>query len=216
MAQYDSASIEERWQRMWKEEAVYRFDPESDKPVYSIDNPPRYTSGSLHLGHATGYSLIDFAARYRRMKGCNVLFPLCFDVNGTPIEGRVEKKHNITKLDLPRSEYRKRCSDFANGFIEEMIHHFEILGESMDPSVYYQTDAPYYRRITQISFLRLFEMGLVYKGKFHENWCNRCMPARAAAEVEYKDNLGKLNYIRFNIAGGDGHVLIATTRPELI
>ena len=68
MAQYDSASIEERWQRMWKEESVYRFDPESEKPVYSIDNPPDTISGSLHLGHATGYSLIDFAARYRRMR----------------------------------------------------------------------------------------------------------------------------------------------------
>ncbi len=216
MAQYDSASIEERWQRMWKEESVYRFDPESEKPVYSIDNPPRYTSGSLHLGHATGYSLIDFAARYRRMRGCNVFFPLCFDVNGTPIEVRVEKKHGITKLDLPRSEYRKLCSDFANSFIEEMKHHFEILGESMDPSIYYQTDAPYYRRITQISFVKLFRMGLVYKGNFPVNWCPRCMTALADAEVEYRENLGKLNYIKFNIEGGDGHVLIATTRPELL
>ena len=216
MAQYDSASIEERWQKMWKEEAVYRFDPGSDKPVYSIDNPPRYTSGSLHLGHATGYSLIDFAARYRRMRGCNVFFPLCFDVNGTPIEVRVEKKHGITKLDLPRREYRKLCSDFANGFIEEMKHHFEILGESMDPSIYYQTDATYYRRITQISFVKLFRMGLVYKGNFPVNWCPRCMTALADAEVEYRENLGKLNYIKFNIEGEDGHVLIATTRPELL
>ena len=218
MSQYDCASIEKRWQEMWREDAVYRFDPKSDKPIYSIDNPPRYTSGPLHLGHATGYSLIDFAARYRRMKGFNVFFPLCFDVNGTPIEVKVEKKHNITKLDLPRAEYRKLCSDYANGFIDEMTHHFEILGESMDPSIYYQTDAPYYRRVTQISFAKLFKQGLVYKANFPVNWCPRCMTALADAEVEYEDNVNKLNYIKFQIAGGspDEYVMVATTRPELL
>ncbi|MFA5452160.1 MAG: valine--tRNA ligase, partial [Candidatus Methanomethylophilaceae archaeon] len=216
MSQYESASIEKRWQEMWKKEEIYRFDPESDKPVYSIDNPPRYTSGSLHLGHATGYSLIDFAARYRRMKGYNVFFPLCFDVNGTPIEVRVEKKHHITKLDLPRTEYRKLCSEYANGFIEEMTHHFEILGESMDPSIYYQTDAPYYRRITQLSFVKLFNKGLVYKANFPVNWCPRCMTALADAEVEHQDNVNKLNYIKFQIEGEDDYVLVATTRPELL
>ena len=216
MSQYDSASIEKQWQEMWKTEEIYHFDPKSDKPVFSIDNPPRYTSGPLHLGHATGYSLIDFAARYKRMAGHNVFFPLCFDVNGTPIEVKVEKKYNITKLDLPRQVYRKLCSEYANGFIDEMTHHFEILGESMDPSIYYQTDAPYYRRTTQLSFINLFHRGLVYKANFPVNWCPRCMTALADAEVEYKDNVNKLNYIKFQIAGEDDHILIATTRPELL
>ena len=216
MSQYDSISVERRWQKMWKDEEIYRFDPESEKPAYSIDNPPRYTSGSLHLGHATGYSLIDFAARYKRMRGHNVFFPLCFDVNGTPIEVKVEKKHNITKLDLPREEYRKLCSEYANGFIDEMARHFEILGESMDPSIYYQTDAPYYRRITQMSFAELFNRGMVYKAAFPINWCPRCMTALADAEVDHKDNVTKLNFIKFGISGESGHMMIATTRPELI
>ncbi|MDR1404811.1 MAG: valine--tRNA ligase [Candidatus Methanoplasma sp.] len=216
MAQYDSVSVERRWQKMWKEKEIYRFDPKSDKPAFSIDNPPRYTSGPLHLGHATGYSLIDFAARYKRMKGYNVFFPLCFDVNGTPIEVKVEKKHGITKLDLPREEYRKLCREYAESFIGEMTHHFEILGESMDPSIYYQTDAPYYRRITQISFTELFARGLVYKGDFPVNWCPRCMTALADAEVDHKDNITKLNFVKFKIDGECGCVTIATTRPELI
>ena len=101
MAQYDSSSIEKRWEEMWKKEEIYRFDPKSDKPVFSIDNPPRYTSGSLHLGHATGSSLLDFAARYKRMRGYNVFFPLCFDVNGTPIEVKVEKNIGVhSKKDI--------------------------------------------------------------------------------------------------------------------
>lgn len=201
---------------MWKDDGVYHFDPKSEKPVFSIDNPPRYTSGSLHLGHATGYSISDFAARYKRMRGHNVFFPLCFDVNGTPIEVKVEKKYNITKLDLPRKEYRKLCSDYANGFIAEMTRDFEKLGESMDPSIYYQTDATYYRKITQLSFVELFKKGLVYKANFPVNWCPRCMTALADAEVEYMDNVNKLNFIKFGVAGTDEYVLIATTRPELL
>ncbi|MFP4170772.1 MAG: valine--tRNA ligase [Methanomassiliicoccales archaeon] len=215
MTQYDPVSAERNWQQRWKEWELHRFDFASDLPVFSVDNPPRYTSGSLHLGHATGYSLIDFAARYRRIRGYNVFFPLCFDVNGTPTEVRVEKKYGINKLSVPRQEYIQMCSEYAEGFIDEMTHQFEIMGTSMDPSIYYQTDAPYYRRITQISFLRMLEQGLAYKGTYPVNWCPRCMTALADAEVEYRDNVTKLNYIKFPTEDGE-HAEIATTRPELI
>ncbi len=216
MSQYEAVETERKWQQKWKEWELYRFDPNSTAPVYSIDNPPRYTSGSLHLGHATGYSLIDFAARYKRMRGHNVFFPLCFDVNGTPTEVKVEKKHGITKLTVPRQEYIHLCSEFANSFIDEMTRQFEVLGESMDPSIYYQTDAPYYRRITQITFLRLLKKDLVYKGTYPVNWCPSCITALADAEVEYSDNVTKLNYIKFRVQGTEDDVIIATTRPELI
>lgn len=216
MTQYDPIKTERKWQQRWKEWGIHRFDPSSDAPVFSIDNPPRYTSGSLHLGHATGYSLIDFAARYRRMRGYNVFFPLCFDVNGTPTEVRVEKKYNITKLDVPRQEFIRLCSEYAQSFIEEMTQQFEILGTSMDPSIYYQTDSPSYRRITQVSFLRMLKRGLIYKGTFPVNWCPRCMTALADAEVEYRTNTTKLNFIEFGVKGTDERAVIATTRPELI
>lgn len=72
MSQYEAVPTERKWQKYWKENNLYTFDPQSDKEVFSIDNPPRYTSGSLHLGHATGYSLIDFVARYKRMRDYNV------------------------------------------------------------------------------------------------------------------------------------------------
>ena len=216
MTQYEAVSTEHKWQKCWKDNNLYKFDPDSDKPVFSIDNPPRYTSGSLHLGHATGYSLIDFVARYKRMRGYNVFFPLCFDVNGTPTEVKVEKKYGITKLTVSRQKYIQLCSEFANSFIEEMTHQFEILGESMDPSIYYQTDAPYYRRITKITFLRLLKEGLVYKGTYPVNWCPSCITALADAEVEYKDNITKLNYVKFRIKDEEDYAIIATTRPELL
>ncbi len=216
MAQYDWRESEPRWQAKWKEWDIYRFDPKSDCEIFSIDNPPRYASGALHLGHAYGYTVIDFAARYKRLRGYNVFFPLCFDVNGTPVEVRVEKVKGVKASEVPRQEFIKMCSEFAEKYIGEMTRQFELLGESMDPSIYYRTDAEYYRRLTQVSFIRMFKKGLVYKGHFPINWCTRCGTALADAEVNYDSRKTKLNYIKFHEMGSGREVLIATTRPELL
>ncbi len=214
---FDIHSIEERWQDFWEDEKVYHFDPGSKKEPFTIDNPPRYASGPLHAGHAVHYTHIDFVARYKRMRGYNVMFPLCFDVNGMPIEVRVEKKYNIRMREYDRHEFIKLCEEFANGNIAEMTRQFKIFGESMDPSVYYQTDAKYYRRLTQISFLRLFHDGRIYKANHPVNWCPRCGTALAESEVEYQDNITKLNTILFSVADEpERKVEIATTRPELL
>ena len=231
-SQYDQKSIEEKWQKKWHEMKLYHFDFNSDKKPFSIDVPPRYASGPLHAGHAVHYTHIDFAARYMRMKGYNVFFPLCFDVNGIPIEERVERKLNITRKDIDRHEFIKLCSEFAEKNIKIMTEQFNILGESMDPSIFYQTNAEYYRRITQISFIELFNKKLIYKGKFPVNWCPRCMTAMADAEVTYSDRKTKLNTIKFyfkekpnenitkfhSISKDDigTYVEIATTRPEML
>ncbi len=216
MPQYDWRESEPKWQAKWKEWEVYRFDPSSDREIFSIDNPPRFASGHLHLGHAYGYTAIDFAARYKRLKGFNVFFPLCFDVNGTPVEVRVEKVKGIKASDVPRQEFVRMCHEFAESYIGEMTRQFEMLGESMDPSIYYQTDAEYYRRLTQISFVRMYRKGLAYKGHFPVNWCTRCGTALAAAEVDYEHRMTKLNYIKFRDAETGEEVPIATTRPELL
>ena len=192
--EYNSKIVEQKWQDWWEKEKIYHFDFDSEKPVYSIDNPPRYASGPLHVGHAVHYTHIDFAARYKRLMGYNVFFPLCFDVNGMPIEVNVEKKYNIRMGETDRHEFIKLCSEFAENNIKGMINQFKILGESMDPSIYYQTDAKYYRKLTQISFIRLFDKDLVYKGERPINWCPRCTTALADAEVEHRSRMTKLNY----------------------
>jgi valyl-tRNA synthetase len=232
MTDYDQKALEEKWQKQWQEMKLYHFDFTSSKKPYSIDVPPRYASGPLHAGHAVHYTHIDFAARYKRMRGYNVFFPLCFDVNGIPIEERVERQLNITRKDIDRHEFNKLCSEFAQKNIATMTNQFIRLGESMDPSIYYQTDAEYYRRITQISFIELFEKGHIYKGEFPVNWCPRCMTAMADAEVVYSDRTTKLNTIKFyftkpqdeqilkfNGISKDEHgvfIEIATTRPEML
>ncbi|MBN1389747.1 MAG: valine--tRNA ligase [Candidatus Thermoplasmatota archaeon] len=214
---FEIHSMEKRWQDFWDREGIYRFDPSSKKPPFTIDNPPRYASGPLHAGHAVHYTHIDFVARYKRMRGFNVMFPLCFDVNGMPIEVKVEKEYNIKMREYDRHEFIKLCKEFANGNISEMTRQFRIFGESMDPSVYYQTDAKYYRRLTQISFIRMFGMGRIYKANHPVNWCPRCGTALAESEVEYQDNITKLNTIHFTQADDPCRkVAIATTRPELL
>ena len=232
MAAYDQKALEKKWQKRWQDDKIYHFDFNSDKKPYSIDVPPRYASGPLHAGHAVHYTHIDFAARYKRMEGYNVFFPLCFDVNGIPIEERVERQLNITRKDIDRHKFIKLCSEFAEKNIKTMTDQFAILGESMDPTIYYQTNAEYYRRLTQISFIELYDKGLIYKGKFPVNWCPRCMTAMADAEVTYTDRTTKLNTIKFyfkdkpaekifkyHSIGKDKrgvYVEIATTRPEML
>jgi len=232
MTNYDQRALEKKWQKKWQEMKIYHFDFDSNKASYSIDVPPRYASGPLHAGHAVHYTHIDFAARYKRMRNFNVFFPLCFDVNGIPIEERVERKLNITRKDIERHEFTKLCSEFAEKNIKTMTDQFTMLGESMDPTIYYQTDAEYYRRLTQISFIELYKMGHIYKGEFPVNWCPRCMTAMADAEVTYAERTTKLNTIKFyfkdqppeqvfkfHSIGKDekgAYVEIATTRPEML
>ena len=232
MANYNQKEIEKKWQKKWEEMKIYHFDFNSNKPTYSIDVPPRYASGPLHAGHAVHYTHIDFAARYKRMSNYNVFFPLCFDVNGIPVEERVERQLKITRKDIDRHEFIKLCSEFAEKNIKTMTDQFAILGESMDPTIYYQTNAEYYRRITQISFIELYKKGYIYKGEFPVNWCPRCMTAMADAEVTYTDRTTSLNTIKFYFKnqpseqilkfhgiGKDNtgaYVEIATTRPEML
>jgi valyl-tRNA synthetase len=129
MAEYDWRAVEPKWQRWWSEQGVYAFDhdPGCSRLPYLVDNPPRYASGGLHLGHCIHYSHIDMAARYKRMQGWNVMFPLCFDTNGIPIEERVERNLGVTRLDIDRQEFIAKCREFAAENIDEMTRQFTIL-----------------------------------------------------------------------------------------
>ena len=216
MDEYDWKTAEKKWQQRWDEQKIYHFDKDSEKPVYSVDNPPRYASGPLHVGHAIHYTHIDFAARLRWQRGYNVLFPLCVDVNGMPIEVNVEKHHDIRMRDTPRQEFIRLCKEFADQNIDSIVNQFMMLGCCMDPSIFYRTDQESYRRLTQLTFIRLYKRGLIYKGLAPVNWCPRCGTALADAEVEYQDKETQLNYIHFGVKGMDEDAIVATTRPELI
>jgi len=214
---YEPDKIEPKWQQRWKELGVNSFDREDRKSqTYVIDTPPPYPSGEFHIGNALNWIYFDFVARYKRMRGFNVLFPQGWDCHGLPTEVQVEKKHGIRKGDLPPEKFRELCVELTEKNIKHMREEMISLGLSIDWSTEYRTMNPEYYGKTQLSFVKLYKKGLIYRGEHPVNWCPRCETAIADAEVEYEDREGTLNYIKFKIKGEDGHLTIATTRPELL
>ncbi len=211
--EYRAGEVEERWVKEWKDE-MYYFDWNSDKPHYIIDTPPPYPTGSFHIGNTLNWCYIDFIARYRRMKGYEVMFPQGWDCHGLPTEVKVEEIHGIKKNDVPREEFRRLCVEFTEKNIEKMRETMRRLAFSVDWSKEYITMYPEYFTRTQVSFVRMFRKGLIYRGYHPVIFCPRCETTIALAEIEYKKGKTRLNYIRFG--DGENSIIIATTRPELI
>jgi valyl-tRNA synthetase len=214
---YDPKNVEPRWQKRWEELGVYRFRREDEKtPTFVIDTPPPYPSGEFHMGTALNWTYIDIVARYKRMRGFNVLFPQGWDCHGLPTEVQVEKRYGIRKRDLPPEHFRDLCVKLTEENIAHMKEEMRSLGFSQDWTTEYRTMDPTYYGRTQLSFVRLYKKGLIYRGEHPVNWCPRCETAIADAEVEYEDKEGILNYIKFKVSGEDDHLTIATTRPEYL
>ncbi len=208
--------VEKDIQKKWEESEIYKFMENSEKPPYIIDTPPPYPTGKLHLGHALNWSYMDFIARYKRMKGYNVLFPQGWDCHGLPTEVKVEEIYGITKSEVDREKFRELCIELTKKNIQRMREQIKSLGISIDWSREYITMEPSYIKKSQTAFVRMYKDGLIYRGKFPVNWCPRCQTAIAFAEVEYIERETYLNYIRFPSADGSEELIIATTRPELL
>ncbi len=214
--EFDILGIEKKWQQKWEELGIYRFDWSDEKRlVFSIDTPPPYTSGEFHTGLTLNWTYFDILARYKRMKGFNVLFPQGWDCHGLPVEVEVERRNNIKKTDIPPEKFRKLCMALVEENIANMKESITRLGCSIDWSTEYRTMNPDYWRRTQLSFILLYKKGFIYRGKHPVNWCPRCETAIADAEVEYDTREAQLYYIKFKLED-DGFLEIATTRPELI
>ena len=106
---YNPKIAEPRIQKSWEEAGIYHFSERKDGPVYSIDTPPATVSGNLHLGHVYSYSHPDFMARFWRMKGFNVFYPMGYDDNGLPTERLVEKQLKITAAEIGRETFIEKC-----------------------------------------------------------------------------------------------------------
>lgn len=237
--EYDHQAVERKW-RSGIDQNIYRFDWDSDKPQYIIDTPPPYPTGNLHIGNSLNWCYIDFVARYKRMRGYNVMFPQGWDCHGLPTEVKVEETHGITRHQIPRSEFRELCRELTITNIRKMKETMARLGFSIDWNCEYVTMDPSYYGMTQKSFVRMYSDGLVYQREGPVNWCPRCGTAIAFAEVEYEDRKTVLNYLYFGDGegsegsegsvgsvggkddeegnGGDRNrrLEIATTRPELL
>lgn len=206
---YEYREVEERWQKIWKDEDFY-FKEGSKKPQFVIDTPPPYPTGEFHIGNTFNWCYIDFLARYKRMKGYNVMFPQGWDCHGLPTEVKVEEIHKITKNDVDRQKFREMCRELTLSNIKKMRASMRRMAFSIDWSHEYITMMPDYFKKTQLSFLRMYKAGQIYQSDHPVNFCPRCETAIAFAEVNYSDRTTKLNF--FNFSGLE----IATTRPELL
>jgi len=218
-----NAEIEDKITQIWKEVEPYKFDPKSSKPIYSIDTPPPYINAPIHMGHAVTYSYMDFFARYKRMKGFQVLFPLGLDRNGLPIELGAEKKYKITPWKVGRDEFIKYCKRLLNEMGDLSTDSFRKLGisfnswkEGTEVGQVYMTDSPEYRALTQTTFIDLFKKGIIYEATRINNWDPKLRTTIADSEIDYKDLPSIFNDVRWKIKETGEEVIIATTRPELI
>ncbi len=218
-----SREIEEDIRKYWRESGAFRFREDSGRPVFSIDTPPPYVNTPVHMGHATTYTIMDFIARYKRMRGYNVLFPIGLDRNGLPIEVAAEKEFGKLMTETPREEFLKLCGKILEKSSAKSLEVFYELGHSYNSweagegiGDMYLTDSESYRRLTQETFIDLWHRGLITKDKRVSNYCPRCQTTIADAEIEYREMESEFVYVRWKVKETGEEIVIATTRPELI
>ncbi len=211
---YNAKEVESKWQEKWKNEKIYDFKIDSRNPVYSIDTPPPFTSGTLHMGHVYNHVWIDIVARYKRMRGFNVYLPQGFDCHGLPTELKVEKELKVDSKD--RKKFIEKCEEWTTQAVAQMKKQFEMIGYSTDWSYSYKTMNPEYKALVQRTLLEFFRKGMLYKEKHPVLWCPNCETALAKAEVGYLEKEGKLYHIDLDVSGMKEKLTIATTRPEMM
>jgi len=214
MVELDFKTVEEKWKKFWEENKIYKFNPDSKKEIYSVDTPPPYISGRMHIGHAFSYSQQDFIIRYMRMKGLNIFYPFGTDDNGLPTERFIEKINKIKSKDMERAKFIELCQKTLKEVTPICIKDFIDLGISSDYELYYSTIDEHSQKVSQRSFINLFKQGNAYKKDFPTMWCPECQTSIAQAELEDKECKGLLSTLKFSCDGKE--LLIATTRPELL
>jgi valyl-tRNA synthetase len=234
---YDTAAAEKRWRARWEEWRIHAWDPSRPREEsFVIDTPPPTVSGTLHIGHVFSYTQPDILARYKRMRGMNVLYPMGWDDNGLPTERRVQTVYGV-RCDpslpydpewRPRPAEKKRPVELVSrrNFVEacaaltrELEKGFEELwrtvGLSVDWSLLYQTIEARSRRASQLSFREIARKGQAYSADAPMMWDVDFRTAIAQAETQDRVRPGAYHDVRFGVRGG-GELVISTTRPELL
>ncbi|CAK8163567.1 Valine--tRNA ligase [Candidatus Xenohaliotis californiensis] len=217
---YNFIENEKMWNITWQDECVYAYDHNSSAERFVIDTPPPTISGSLHMGHVFSYCHADFIARFQRMSGKNVFYPIGFDDNGLPTEKLVEKENKIRTFDVTRSKFSNMCAEISEKFREDFYNLFTRLGFSFDWSLSYNTANKHCMHISQASFIELYNKNIAYLKYSPCAWDCLDRTAVAQAEIVETQTDSFMHEIFFTLLSPEGknlgHVVIATTRPELI
>ena len=214
---YKPAEREKLWQDHWLAEGTYHWDESAPRDeTYVIDTPPPTVSGNLHMGHIFSYTQADFIARYQRMAGKTVFYPMGFDDNGLPTERLVEKTKKIRATDLSREDFIAECMGVSEEARKDYRELFSTTALSVDWRQEYHTISEESRTISQMSFLDLFQKDRVYRKLQPMLWDPVDQTAIAQAEIEDKELNSHFNDITFGIENSDETIIIGTTRPEMI
>lgn len=216
---YDPAPIEDKWYQKWVEEGLFKADPDSGKPQYSIVIPPPNVTGSLHVGHALDNTLQDVLCRTKRMQGYEVLWLPGTDHAGIATQNVVERSlaaKGVSRHDLGREEFVKKVWEWKEQYGSTIINQLKKLGASCDwDRERFTMDEGLSKAVRKI-FVDLYKKDLIYRGKYLINWCPRCQTALSDLEVEHHDREGKFYEVSYKFAEGEGSVIVMTTRPETI
>ncbi|AZL15644.1 valine--tRNA ligase [Rickettsiales endosymbiont of Stachyamoeba lipophora] len=213
---YNTQEVEAKWQNHWEQHKVYKWDPSKDRSEnFVIDTPPPTVSGILHMGHIFSYTQADFIARFMRMKGKNVFYPIGFDDNGLPTEKLVEKTKNVRGVNLPRNEFIALCREVVLDAEEEFRKLFRSAAMSFDWDQEYQTISPEVTKLSQMSFIDLYNKGHIYRSQQPTLWDTIDQTALAQADIIDKEFDSEMHEIIFKTEDNQ-EIVIATTRPELL
>ncbi|MDX6293705.1 MAG: valyl-tRNA synthetase [Kribbellaceae bacterium] len=228
--------LEEKWAAVWKEQQTYAFDRTVERAdVFSIDTPPPTVSGSLHVGHIFSYTHTDLIARFQRMRGKKVFYPIGWDDNGLPTERRVQNYYGVRcdpsllydpdftppakpdpkkQVPISRQNFIELCGQLTHIDEQAFEAMWRQVGLSVDWSYLYTTISEDSRRASQRAFLRNFARGEAYLSEAPTMWDVTFQTAVAQAELEAREYPGAYHRIAFH--GPSGPIYIETTRPELI
>jgi valyl-tRNA synthetase len=229
--------IEEKWAERWENEGTYRFDRTATRQrVYAIDTPPPTVSGSLHVGHVFSFTHTDTIARYKRMRGFEVFYPMGWDDNGLPTERRVQNYFGVRcdprvafdpafrppekpakePIAISRPNFVALCLELTKNDERAFEELWRRLGLSVDWTLTYATIGERARRASQRGFLRLLARGRAYQAEAPTLWDVDFRTAVAQAELEDREMPGAYHRLAFHRVDGQGNVYIETTRPELL
>ncbi len=218
---YEAEKYEDEIYKLWEESGFFNPDnlalPENSKK-YSNVMPPPNANGELHIGHTSGYAIMDIFGRYHRMRGEKTLLLPGKDHAGiltqVVYERKLKDERNISRYDLGREKFYQETYDFCIDRANYMRSQEKKIGISADWSREKFTLDPDVLKIALETFVQMHNDGMIYRGERIINWCPRCATALSDLEVIHKSTQGKLYYIKYPIKDSNDFITVATTRPE--
>jgi valyl-tRNA synthetase len=216
---YNPKAVEEKWYAFWEEKGYFKAKPNPQKKPYTIVIPPPNVTGILTVGHVLNNTIQDILVRFKRMEGFETLWLPGMDHAGIATQVVVEKelaKEGKTRQDLGREAFVRRVWEWKEQYGGIILKQLKRLGCSCDwARERFTMDTGLSEAVLEV-FVRLYEKGLVYRGKRIVNWCPRCRTAISDEQVEHIEKDAKLYYVRYPYKEGGGFLTVATTRPETI